>query len=133
MNTTDKNITGTVAFYADGHGGIISRFERNAACLPLTINSRVCIFLFQATIPNPDYKPEPRRVPLTKEDFDGMPVMWVRNRDRSFESMIGAITSKNVFLNNANQGVSYEELKEDGYQYSTDRVTWKPFWKEVSE
>lgn len=76
--------------------------------------------------------PKLKRVPLTPEDLPA--VCWVRNTSKWGGQKSHALVT---FVNETRfeaDGVKFEWLKEmENLEYSPDRNTWKPMWKEVAE
>lgn len=73
-------------------------------------------------------KPEPTRVPLTSEDIPA--VCWIRSKD-SAELLVYHIDGLGI---NCREGRrNYDELMRNGVEYSSDRKTWLPCYKEVTK
>lgn len=69
-------------------------------------------------------KPEPVKVPLTKKDFDGMAVVWLRDIGSTSDNLVTTIDDAG--LNNISWNVCMKKM-----EYSTDRRGWKPCHKLV--
>lgn len=73
-------------------------------------------------------KPTPKRVPLEMGDFP--PVCWLRETVRpNHNSLAGYYTPTAVNCRFWGD-ISYSDLS-NAYEYSSDRVNWKPCWKEI--
>lgn len=76
-------------------------------------------------------KPSKKRVPLTQKDFP--PVCWLRADDHSkLEKSVVAIGDGFVrtVAYDKMLDVAFSELKDNGWQYSSDRINWQPCSKE---
>ena len=75
-------------------------------------------------------------VPMEKSDFDGMPVIWARRENHcSFQGVDYLVSTLfeagvTIILLGRVDGFTYADLFHDGWEYSTDRIHWKPFRKE---
>lgn len=78
-----------------------------------------------------DYRiaPEPRRVPLAMEDIP--PVCWVRIGLGATEYLVRSIHQRWIGVNG--ELWSFDQAMTKGLEYSSDRKTWKPCWKEAQE
>lgn len=84
-------------------------------------------------------KPEPKRVPLEESDLP--PFFWVRIKYGTSDCWLDPRMPIQIWGNGlilmADEGGefkawTFEELKDNGAEYSVDRREWKPFWKEES-
>jgi len=73
-------------------------------------------------------KPEPRKVPLTKEDWDGHPVWWVRLNVGFKEFLVSAISDAEIYYNEE-WCLTASMMK---HERSHNRITWAPCWKKES-
>lgn len=74
-------------------------------------------------------KPEPKRVPLEAKDIP--PVCWIRDPNGFADTNRLVITVAPAGIVAADDyRISYTTLM-NRYEYSTDRVNWKPCWKEA--
>lgn len=74
--------------------------------------------------------PESRKVPLTKEDWDGHPVWWVRETvggEEADERMVFSVHTNRI-QTHGGYSLAYDNLLL-GYERSHDRKTWTPCWK----
>jgi hypothetical protein len=78
-------------------------------------------------IARPIAKPEPRKVPLTKTDWDGHPVWWLRNPELQHEYIILEIAPNHILTTVTK--IKYDRLLGDSWQRSHDRINWTPCYK----
>jgi hypothetical protein len=76
----------------------------------------------------PSNKPKPRKVSLTKADWDGHPVWWVRNTVGN-DALVSAIGPNSIMIVDRKEH-AYHVLKRDQWQRSHDRINWTPCYKE---
>ncbi len=79
-------------------------------------------------------KPKLKRVPLSKEDFDGMPVIWIKGKNFKgllMETLVTQVGETHLYSQISE--CDYKSLMTRGEEYSTDRKEWHPCWKEVEE
>lgn len=76
-------------------------------------------------IEEPVPAPKKVRVPLTKEHFDGMPVVWLKLGHT--DCLVMKIEDGGLSI--ADSSRSYSYLCDGGYEYSTDRREWKKCYK----
>jgi hypothetical protein len=72
----------------------------------------------------PVAKPEPRKVPLSKKDWDGELIWWVRKDDH--HEMVTGIYDDGIWTRGY---VPYEQILEEGWERSPDRREWTGCWK----
>jgi hypothetical protein len=75
-------------------------------------------------------KPEPKRVPLTADDIP--PVCWICSPSCGWSYLVHAVVNDGVHIPGQSTVITWDALK-DLFNYSTDRKTWKPCYKEVEE
>jgi len=79
-------------------------------------------------------KPSKKLVPLTPADIP--PVCWLRTHtDFSRAYLVGLVAQLEVAITDysRNERVSYDRLFETHWEYSSDRVNWRPCCKEVEQ
>ena len=87
--------------------------------------------------PTVEYRIKPsknQRVPLTPADIP--PVCWLRTHtDFSRAYLVGLVARLEVAITDysRNERVSYDRLFENHWEYSSDRVNWRPCYKEVEQ
>jgi len=84
-----------------------------------------------------DYRiaPESRRVPLTADDIP--PICWLRRPNDTILNnacyLVTAVHNDRVRIALNTTTYTLEELQKGDAQYSADRKTWKPCYKEILE
>lgn len=77
---------------------------------------------------DPTTKPKTlKRVPLTPDDLP--PVFWVWSGEHDAPKALVTAVGPSSFY--AGGTIAYTTAMRQGFQYSADRKTWLPFWKEV--
>ncbi len=72
-------------------------------------------------------KPEPEKVPFTQLTVPAD--AWIRRKDYKGTMWIAhTITETAIHLGSGNSNVSYERLADD-FEYSHDRINWKPCYE----
>lgn len=74
-------------------------------------------------------KPTPTRIPLTRADFNGIPVVWLKSNHGRETLVLEICTSRLYVMNQQFEGLTFDNLLDE-WQYSADRINWKPCWKE---
>ena len=76
-------------------------------------------------------KPEPKKVPLTREDIPLDRPVWIKHTDGELDLIIGINDTR---VRSWYTSYSYESLYTRGCSISFDGgKTWQPCWKEVAE
>lgn len=65
----------------------------------------------------------PKTRPLRKEDWDGLPVVWVKNPNNNAEAAVMRIDDVGFIC----CGIRYSWNADTAFTWSTDRKTWRPF------
>jgi hypothetical protein len=84
-------------------------------------------------------KPETKKVPMTYEDFKGMPIVWVRFYsiahfcEPNDEYLVTRFNDLGFFTTKSQIITEYKESFESRIEWSTDRVNWCKFEKEDIE
>lgn len=83
-------------------------------------------------------KPDPKTVPMTVEDFDGMPVVWITRKcwDEKESHIVRCFMKDRIKWGMGSDilEVTFNDAANEfanQYFWSTDRKNWKPFTKEV--
>lgn len=94
-------------------------------------NARVSqdVVLLQEDISMDFTKPTPTRVPLTRADFNGIPVVWLKSNHGRETLVLEICNSRLYVMNQQFEGLTFDNLLDE-WQYSADRINWKPCWKE---
>ena len=72
--------------------------------------------------------PAPKRVPLEPQDIP--PVCWLLASDSSWPWLVLMVAP--VMVCGHSHSVTFDDLMLSGWQFSTDRKTWRPCWKEAT-
>jgi len=75
-------------------------------------------------VARPIAKPEPRKVPLSKEDWDNELIWWVRKGGG--HEMVTGIYDDGIWTRGY---VLYEQILKEGWERSPNRCEWTPCWK----
>lgn len=79
-------------------------------------------------------KPSKKKVPLVPSDLPA--VCWLRADYRgSIQNAVVAVGDGfvRIILSDFYTDISFNDLKDNNWQYSSDRVNWYPCWKEVEQ
>ena len=83
----------------------------------------------------PKHKPAPvtKKAALTVADFAGQPTIWITHESLASEYLVVALSPDGLTTVQDPRiyTASFAALKFDDFQYSFDRKTWHPFYKEV--
>ncbi len=77
--------------------------------------------------------PERKKIPLCKEDFDGHPIVWIRNQDGDYELMVSAISKSGIWLLTSQAKVPWQHLMDMKDKYSFNRKDWFDCFKYEGE